>query len=83
MLYQNKVMFCSVLFLEMLFHYLLKFTFYDYSGRSDRQSSTDQQGRDQPRVLRVPSRRQARRAISDPRLNGTISSFSKQLSYVS
>lgn len=42
------------------------------SGRQERQNNVDQQGREQPRVLRVPSRRQARRAMSDPRLNGDV-----------
>ncbi|XP_052794484.1 uncharacterized protein LOC128227728 isoform X9 [Mya arenaria] len=39
------------------------------SGRTEREHSGEQQGRDQPRVIRVQSRRQARRAMSDSRLN--------------
>lgn len=39
------------------------------SGRQDRQNNADAQAREQPRVMRVQSRRQARRAMSDPRLN--------------
>ena len=40
-----------------------------FSGRHDRQNNADQKGREQPSVLRVQSRRQARRALSDTRLN--------------
>ncbi|XP_052278984.1 putative uncharacterized protein DDB_G0277255 isoform X3 [Dreissena polymorpha] len=40
-----------------------------FSGRQDRQNNADAQAREQPRVMRVQSRRQARRAMSDPRLN--------------
>ncbi|WAR00868.1 E41LA-like protein [Mya arenaria] len=40
-----------------------------FSGRTEREHSGEQQGRDQPRVIRVQSRRQARRAMSDSRLN--------------
>ncbi|XP_053405416.1 uncharacterized protein LOC123522987 isoform X4 [Mercenaria mercenaria] len=39
------------------------------SGRQERQNNADNLGREQPRVLRVQSRRQARRAMSDTRLH--------------
>lgn len=46
-----------------------------FSGRQERQNNADQMGREQPRVLRVQSRRQARRTMSDTRLHQGLYNF--------
>lgn len=43
-----------------------------FSGRQERQNNADQMGREQPLVLRVQSRRQARRTMSDTRLHQSL-----------